>query len=95
MKNVPLKPLVPSVRRLLAPVPRLAPADTDSQTDRQTDTRDNCSNPLAHARRGLISSTGSETDHVILQRPVNVSPNELVGVLVVPEESRWQKVCEL
>ena len=35
--NVPFIPPIPSVRRLLAPVPRLAPTDGHRQTDRQTD----------------------------------------------------------
>ena len=47
VKNVPLKPLLPSVRRLLAPVCRSALANT----------QDEYSNPLTHACQGLTTVT--------------------------------------
>ena len=54
MKNVPLKPLVPSVRCLLAPVRRLAQWDRQTRIQTHTHTHGTSTITLtAHVHRGL------------------------------------------
>ena len=78
MKNVLLKPLVPSVRHLLVPVPRLAPAD--GPTDTQTDEYDN---PLAHVRRGLTTVTLAAHAHQGLNTLSSAIPSPMLLVVEV------------
>ena len=89
MKKVPLKPLVPSVRRLLAPVHRLARRDRHTHTHTHTHTNSSCVcvyylclHTHIHSHKITLPHTLTPSlTHYLLQQPLGIGDPSCIPYL--------------